>query len=176
MRPSSSWLERSPSSRGQSLRPAVAGLATSTRRSTTRTADSPEAAAPDCSQARCRQEDEHHFGSRPVALTLIGPPHLPHLDASCLRACVADSAHGAEPAPESPAPEALGCGGNSSLGATPRAGDLRDAFRRLPMPAIVRMDVLADVTPMRHDGRTEPEWASMSRGSLVILLFGPRRS
>jgi len=151
MRPSSSWLERSPSNGGQSLRPAVAGLATSTRRSTTRTADSPEAAARDCSQARCRQEGEHHFGRRPVALTLIGPPHHPQLDAACLRACVADSTHGAEPAPASPDPEALGCGGDSRLGATLRTGDRREAFRRLLMPAMVRMHVTTEVTPMRHD-------------------------
>src|SRR3954469_7540020 len=121
MRPSSSWLERSPSNRGQSLRPAVAGLAPPPRRSTTRTADSPEAAARDCSQARCRQEGEHHFGSRPVALTLIGTPHHPHLDAACLRARGADSPHGAESALDPPAPETLGCGGYLRLGATPGA-------------------------------------------------------
>jgi hypothetical protein len=91
-----------------------------------------------------------------VALTVIGPPHHPHLDAACLRACVADSPHGAEPASESPDPEVLGCGGDSCLGATPRAGDRRDAFRRLPMPAMVRMPVTTDVTPMRHDATDGP--------------------
>ncbi len=91
-----------------------------------------------------------------MALTLIGPPHHPHLDAACLRACVADSPHGAEP-PESPDPEALGYGGDSRLGATPPAGVRRDAFRRLPMPAMVRMHVTTDVTLMRHDATDGPE-------------------
>ena len=86
-----------------------------------------------------------------MALTLIGPPHHPQLDAACLRACVADSTHGAEPAPESPDLEALGCGGDSRLGATLRTGDRREAFRRLLMPAMVRMHVTTEVTPMRHD-------------------------
>ena len=86
-----------------------------------------------------------------MALTLIGPPHHPQLDAACLRACVADSTHGAEPAPASPDPEALGCGGDSRLGATLRTGDRREAFRRLLMPAMVRMHVTTEVTPMRHD-------------------------
>jgi hypothetical protein len=91
-----------------------------------------------------------------VDLTLIGPPHHPHLDAACLRACVADSAHGAERVPESPDPEALGWDDDSRLGATPRAGDPRDPFRRLPMPAMIRMHVTADVTPMRHDATDGP--------------------
>ena len=89
-------------------------------------------------------------------LTLIGPPHHPHLDAACLRACVPDSSQGAEAAPQSPDPEALGCGGDSRLGATSRAGDRRGAFRRLPMPTMVRMHVTTDVTPLRHDATDGP--------------------
>lgn len=38
---------------------------TSTSRSTTSTAARPASAARRCSQARCRQEAEHHFGTRP---------------------------------------------------------------------------------------------------------------
>ena len=75
------------------------GVGTSTRRSTTRTAARPEAAARDCSQARCRQDDEHHFGSRPVALTAIGPPHHPHVRAAARRGdvSVTSCGIGAEP-------------------------------------------------------------------------------
>ena len=87
---------------------------------------------------------------------MIGPPHHPHVDAASLRACAAESTGGAEPAPESPDAEALGCGGGSRLGATPRVGDRRDALRRLLMPGMVRIDVPADVTPMRHDGTARP--------------------
>ena len=156
MRPSSSWRARSPSNRGQSWRLGAAGIGTSTLRSTIWTAARPEAAARACSQARCRQDGEHHFGSRPVALTVTGPPHQPHVDAASRRACVADTPSGAEPAPESPDAEALGCGGGWGLGAWTRVGDGCGAFRRLPMPAMVRMNVLANVTPMRHDGTARP--------------------
>ncbi len=55
----------------------VAGILTSTRRSTTRTAEWPEAAARDCSQARWRQLAEHQVGTRPRALGCIGWPHHP---------------------------------------------------------------------------------------------------
>lgn len=130
-------------------------MGTSTRRSTIWTADRPDAAARDRSHARCRQDAEHHFGSRPVALTVIGPPHHPHVDAASLRACAADSTWGAAPAPVSPEGEELGRGGNSCLDAPTRVVDRRDALRRLLMPGMVRMAVPADVTPMRHDGSAE---------------------
>lgn len=131
-------------------------MGTSTRRSTIWTADRPDAAARDCSYARCRQDGEHHFGSRPVALTVIGPRHQPHVDAANLRACPADSVGSAEPAAGSPDVEALGRRDDCGLRARPGTADWRDAFRRLPMRAMVRMKVPADVTPMRHDGTVRP--------------------
>jgi hypothetical protein len=39
-------------------------------------------AARACSQARCRQAGEHHFGIRPRSLTVIVPPHDPHVCAA----------------------------------------------------------------------------------------------
>ncbi len=77
MRPSSSWRVSSLSKLVQSLRVGVAGTFTSTRRSTTRTAEMPKAAARDCSQARWRQLAEHQVGMRPRALGCIGWPHHP---------------------------------------------------------------------------------------------------
>jgi hypothetical protein len=53
----------------------VTGTGTSTRRSTTSTADRPDAAARVCSQARCRQVAEHHFGIGPRLRGVMGPPH-----------------------------------------------------------------------------------------------------
>jgi len=133
----------------------VAGFATSTRRSSTRTADKTEAAARACSQARWRQDAEQHFGSRPVALTVIGPPHHPHVDAASLRACAAESTGDTDAASESPGAETLSCGGDLGFDTRTRAWDRGEPFRRLPMRAMVRMDVPADVTPMRHDGSAE---------------------
>lgn len=76
------------------------------------TADRPEAAHRDCSQARWRQDCEHHFRSLRVALIVTDPPHHPHVDAACLRPGVTDSIHGAESALASPDAEALGCVGD----------------------------------------------------------------
>jgi hypothetical protein len=87
---------------------------------------------------------------------VIGPPHHPHVEAASLRACAVDSTWGTEPAPVSPDGEQLGRGGNSCLAAPTRVVDRRDALRRLLMPGMVRMDVPADVTPMRHDGTARP--------------------
>jgi hypothetical protein len=53
-------------------------LSTSITRSTTWTAARPDAAARVSSQARCRHEDEHHFGGRPRAGRTICNPHHPH--------------------------------------------------------------------------------------------------
>ena len=154
MRPSSSWRARSRSNRGQSLRPAAAGLTTSTRRSTTRIADRPEATARDCSHARWRQDCEHHLGSRPVVLTVIAPPYHPQVRAASRRGCVAVSFGGVDPAARSGDTEALGGGCKPS--ALTRVGDRRDALRRLPMLTMVRIPVPADVTPMRHDETLGP--------------------
>lgn len=46
--------------------------------STTSTAGRSLLAARVCSQARCRQAGEHHFGVRPRAGTVTGWPHRPH--------------------------------------------------------------------------------------------------
>jgi hypothetical protein len=85
-------------------------------------------------------------------LTVIGPPHHPHRDAASLRAGAANSTDGAELVPTSPDEEALGSGAAWGFGARTHGAGRRDALRRLPMPAMVRMNVPADVTPMRHDG------------------------
>jgi hypothetical protein len=77
MRPVSSWVTSSPRIRGQSWRVGGRGTGVSTRRSTSCTAESADEAARACSQAPCRHDAEHHLGSRPVALTLIGLPHHP---------------------------------------------------------------------------------------------------
>jgi hypothetical protein len=116
------------------------------------TADRPDAAARDCSQARWRHDGEHHFGRRPVALTAIGPPHHPHVDAASLPTREADSTWGAEPDFGPPEGDTFGCGAGWALGARTRGEARRGAFRRLLMPAMIRMNVSADVTPMRHDG------------------------
>ena len=83
---------------------------------------------------------------------MIGPPHQPQLDAADLRAFTADSTCGAAPAPGPPACEAFGSDAGWGLGARTLGEDRRDAFRRLLMPARVRVNVPVDVTPMRHDG------------------------
>ncbi len=59
MQPSSSWRASSVSSGAQSPRVGVTGAGTSTRRSTTWTAERPDAAARICSYARRRQLAEH---------------------------------------------------------------------------------------------------------------------
>lgn len=56
-----------------------------TTRSTISTAERPEAAAWDCSQARCGQAGEHHCGIRPTSLTRTGLPHQPHVPAASRR-------------------------------------------------------------------------------------------
>jgi hypothetical protein len=115
-------------------------------------ADSPEAAARACSHARCRQDCEHHFGSRPVALTAMGPPHQPQVWAANRRGCAATSSSGTRLAPAS-ADAVLGGDGGWRL--SPRTcGRVRCMpFRwRLPMPSSIRAVVHGAVTPMRHDG------------------------
>jgi hypothetical protein len=58
------------------LRERATRMAVEARRDpATRTATRPEAAARDCSHARCLQDGEHHFGSRPVGLTAKCSPH-----------------------------------------------------------------------------------------------------
>ena len=52
---------------------------TSTGRSTTSTATSPDAAARRCSHARCRHVAEHHFGTLPRAATVTPAPHQPQV-------------------------------------------------------------------------------------------------
>jgi hypothetical protein len=47
------------------LAPGATAVGTSTRRSTIWTTDRPDAAARDCSHARCRQEGEHHSEADP---------------------------------------------------------------------------------------------------------------
>jgi hypothetical protein len=61
------------------------GYTISTRRSTTCTAARPEFAAWLCSQARCRQVAEHHFGIGPRLRGVIGPPHHPQVFAAMRR-------------------------------------------------------------------------------------------
>ncbi len=74
------------------------GTGTSTRRSMTWTAARPDVAARACSQARCRQEAEHHLGMRPRALGSIAVPHHPHVVAARLRSLPSTGA-GAVPEP-----------------------------------------------------------------------------
>jgi hypothetical protein len=85
-------------------------------------------------------------------LTVIGPPHHPHVDAASRRTCAADSTCAAELSPGSPDGETVGCPGDWGFDARPRGKDRREAFLRLLMPVTVRVNVPADVTPMRHDG------------------------
>ena len=59
---------------------------TVTTRSTMWTALRPEAAARDCSQARCRQVAEHHCGIGPRDRGVIAPWHHPHVVAVARRA------------------------------------------------------------------------------------------
>ncbi|WP_138731456.1 hypothetical protein [Modestobacter excelsi] len=54
-------------------------------RSTIVTALRPDAATRDCSQARCRQVAEHHFGMGPCDRGVIAPRHHPHVVAGELR-------------------------------------------------------------------------------------------
>jgi hypothetical protein len=61
----------------------VAG--TRTIRSTISTALRPEAAARACSQARCRQVAEHHFGIGPRDRGVIARWHQPHVVAAARR-------------------------------------------------------------------------------------------
>jgi hypothetical protein len=58
---------------------------TVTTRSTTWTALPPDAAARDCSHARCRQVAEHHFGIGPRDRGVIAPWHHPHVVAAARR-------------------------------------------------------------------------------------------
>ena len=95
MRPSLSWSASSPRILSQTRRVGVRGTRISTRRSTTFTADRPEAAALACSQARCRQVAEHHFGIGPRLRGVIGPPHHPQARAVSRRSRPATSAWGA---------------------------------------------------------------------------------
>jgi hypothetical protein len=84
IRPSPTCAVNSPSSRTRSRRVGVAGTPTSTRRSTTSTAQRPDAAARPCSQARRRQPTEHHFGMGPRDRGVIASPHQAH-DAAAAR-------------------------------------------------------------------------------------------
>jgi len=155
MRPELSWVTSSPSRRGQSCRVGGRGTGVATRRSTICTAESPDDAARACSHARCRHDAEHYFGSRPVALTVIGPPHHPHLEAARRRGCAAGSTACVDSAPGSSDKEAGGrCA--RSLVVLRRVVDRAGALRRLLMPPTVRIDVPADVTLMRHDATTSP--------------------
>ncbi len=76
----------STSSRTQSRRVGVAGTGTSTRRSTTSTAQRPDAAARPCSPARRRQPTDHHLGIGPRDRGAIAPPHQSHGSAAARRA------------------------------------------------------------------------------------------
>lgn len=145
----------------QSWRVGGIGTGVSTRRSTTCTAESPDEAARACSHARCRHVAEHHLGSRPVALTVIGPPHQPHVDAARRRACATDSTFCVGSAAASQECEAFG-----RRVARRWAPNRMDAFRRLLTSSTVRTNVLADVTPMRHDAT-----AGLGAGGVSFMIL-----
>jgi hypothetical protein len=151
--------------RGQSFRRLAIRVGISTRRSTTRTAARPEAAARDCSHARWRQEGEHDFGSRPVALTVIGPPHHPHVDAANLRACVPASAAALGSARTKPGAPVLD-GGRSGLRAPSSVGSVhRVTFRRHPIPP---------EDPDDCPARCHPDASRRNGGSLMSSYVSTR--
>jgi len=92
-------------------------------------------------------------------LTVIGPPYHPHVDAARRRACATDETASSDPAVGSPGGDAIGRRGCCALVAR-RA----KSCRRLPTLLTVRIDVTADVTPIRHDAT-----AGQSAGGVSVM-------
>jgi hypothetical protein len=91
-----------------------------------------------------------------VALRGIGPLHHPQVRAASRRGASAVSADGIGTASSEPGVEMLvgvpvGRRGPRGVGCFRRV-----RFRCLPMSPMIQMTVPCGVTPMRHDGRTEP--------------------
>jgi hypothetical protein len=70
---------------GQSRRVGSRATGTCTALSTISSADRPAAAARFCSQGRCRQVAEHHFGIGPRRPGVMASPHQLHADAAARR-------------------------------------------------------------------------------------------